>query len=78
MPKFVTVPSHDSGEKELSVPRNMRFGALLFLLFFFPLFVVIYGLARGKHLGIVGVSLLFHYIRVKAPTKENEMQSRAI
>lgn len=39
-----------------------------FSYFFFPLFVVIYGLARGEALGYRGVSLLFHYIS-ESPTK---------
>ena len=39
-----------------------------FSYFFFPLFVVICGLARGEALRYRGVSLLFHYIS-ESPTK---------
>ena len=41
-----------------------------FSYFFFPLFVVIYGLARGEALRYRGVSLLFHYISESLPRGE--------
>lgn len=64
-PQATTICSHDSGERtaHLSVPRSMWFEASFFLIFFLPPFCgQILGWLEGKHSGISGVSLLFHYI----------------
>ena len=57
MPKFVTVPSHDSGKKESSFfcPEKHAVWSSSFSLIFSSPFLWSYvGWLEGKHLGIVG------------------------